>query len=179
MPVARPYPAVHKGGISAVAIATPEKTVPFSFLHCSNIPAKPPNRAIMTSKIVGLVLARSSVGLLRFRGVIRKYRSDTTILIETMMRRFLPACFIRLISLMPRPSPRPNIGPIKGEMSMAPIMTGMELIFRPTDAMMIATARIHALGPRNSILPLMALSAASVSICVSMFIISRITLVNF
>ena len=65
------------------------------------------------------------------------------------------------MSLIPRP--RPNIGPIRGDMSMAPMMTGMELTFNPTDAMIMATARIHALGPLKSTLLLMERSAASVS----------------
>ena len=44
-----PYPTVQSGGIRAVAIATPESTVPFSFLVFSNIPAVPPKKAISTS----------------------------------------------------------------------------------------------------------------------------------
>ena len=49
LPQASPYPAVHSGGINAVAMATPEITVPFSFLQSSRIPAKPPKEAISTS----------------------------------------------------------------------------------------------------------------------------------
>ena len=48
-PFARPYPAVQRGGMRAVAIATPESTVPFSFLLISSMPARPPKRAISTS----------------------------------------------------------------------------------------------------------------------------------
>jgi hypothetical protein len=71
------------------------------------------------------------------------------------------------------------MGPIKGDMSMAPMMTGMELTFRPTDAMIIATSRIYALCPWNSIFPLIVFTAASVSICVSVFMTSRIILTSF
>ena len=49
------------------------------------------------------------------------------------------------------PNPSPVIGPIRGEISMAPMMTGMELTLSPTLAMMIATKRIYTLGPRNGI----------------------------
>lgn len=49
LPLASPNPAVQSGGMRAVAMATPEITVPFSFLHCSNMPAAPPNNAISTS----------------------------------------------------------------------------------------------------------------------------------
>ena len=148
-PPASPYPAVQSGGISAVAIATPENTVPFSLRHCSTIPANPPNKAISTSYIVGFVLARSSVGLLRLSGVMRKYRNDAIRLIVTMTRRFLPEDFNSLTSFTPRPSPSPKIGPISGEMSIAPITTGIEFTLSPTEAMIVAMARIHALGPRK------------------------------
>ena len=50
-------------------------------------------------------------------------------------------------------------------MSIAPIMTGMEFTLRPTDAMMIAIARIQAFGPRKYMLLRIAFSAEVVSIC--------------
>ena len=39
---------------------------------------------------------------------------------------------------MPTAKPIPMIGPIKGEMSMAPIITAVELTFKPNEAMKIA-----------------------------------------
>jgi hypothetical protein len=39
------------------------------------------------------------------------------------------------------------MGPITGEINMAPMMTGMELTFKPTEAMMIAQARMNTLVP--------------------------------
>jgi hypothetical protein len=59
---------------------------------------------------------------------------------------------------------------MRGDMSMAPMITGVELTLRPIEAMTIAMARIHALGPLNSIFFLMDLSADSVSRCASMFV---------
>ena len=47
--LAIPNPAVHKGGIRAVAIATPGRMFPLSLEAMATIPAAPPNRAIRTS----------------------------------------------------------------------------------------------------------------------------------
>ena len=41
------------------------------------------------------------------------------------------------------------MGPITGEMSIAPIITAVELTLRPTDAMIMEKARIQTLGPRK------------------------------
>ena len=51
------------------------------------------------------------------------------------------------MSLIPNERPIPKIGPISGDMSMAPMMTGIELMLSPMDAMIIENARIHAFGP--------------------------------
>ena len=58
--VAKPYPAVQIGGINAVAMATPGITLPFRLVLIAIMPAKPPNKAIRTSYIVGLVRANNS-----------------------------------------------------------------------------------------------------------------------
>ena len=61
LPFAIENPQVHKGGIRAVAIATPGITVfTLSSLVCPMIPASPPKNAIRTSKNVGDVLASNS-----------------------------------------------------------------------------------------------------------------------
>ena len=44
--------------------------------------------------------------------------------------------------------PSPSIGPIRGEINMAPITTGVELAFKPTDAINIEQTKIHAVVPR-------------------------------
>ena len=66
LPLAIEYPQVHRGGISAVAIATPGTTVPnFSSLVCPMIPVNLPKKAMSTSKKLGDVLAiNSDVGSL-------------------------------------------------------------------------------------------------------------------
>jgi hypothetical protein len=39
------------------------------------------------------------------------------------------------------------MGPINGEMSIAPIITAVEFIFNPTEATKIANIKIHKLVP--------------------------------
>ena len=59
--MANPNPTVHSGGISAVAIATPKITlamVPFFALAMTN--AKPPKKAIKTSRISGFTRPNNS-----------------------------------------------------------------------------------------------------------------------
>ena len=55
------------------------------------------------------------------------------------------------------------IGPIRGEMSMAPMMTAVEFTFRPSEAMKMAKIRIHKFAPLNST-PLRMDSMASCSL---------------
>ena len=84
-------------------------------------------------------------------------------LITTITTKFLKESLTREVSLIPTPRPKPRIGPITGEMSIAPMITGMELRLRPTAAMMIAQKRMNTLGPRNAIPPRMRWIAASTS----------------
>ena len=53
----------------------------------------------------------------------------------------------RLMSLIPTAKPMPMMGPIKGEMSMAPMMTAVELTFRPNEAMKMANINIQSCAP--------------------------------
>ena len=50
-------------------------------------------------------------------------------------------------SAIPIPKPIPMIGPISGEMSMAPIMTAVELTLSPKEATKIARISIHKGAP--------------------------------
>ena len=63
--------------------------------------------------------------------------------------RFLRERFRRSKSWIPTPRPSPIIGPISGEMSMAPIITAVELVLRPSDAISIAITRITMFVPRK------------------------------
>ena len=53
-------------------------------------------------------------------------------------------------SAVPTAKPIPMIGPISGEMSMAPIMTAVELTLSPKEAMKIARISIHKVAPWKS-----------------------------
>ena len=59
--MAIPYPAVQRGGINAVAMATPGITFPLDLVELAMIPAKPPKKAIRTSYTVGWVRASNSL----------------------------------------------------------------------------------------------------------------------
>ena len=50
-------------------------------------------------------------------------------------------------SAIPTANPIPMIGPISGEMSMAPIMTAVELTLSPKEATKIARISIHKGAP--------------------------------
>lgn len=43
--------------------------------------------------------------------------------------------------------PIPKIGPINGEINMAPITTAVEFAFNPTDATNMEQIKIHAVAP--------------------------------
>lgn len=62
---------------------------------------------------------------------------------------FLRLCFKREKSCMPMLKPIPMIGPMSGEMSIAPIITGILLVLSPTDAMMIANIKTNSCDPLN------------------------------
>ena len=66
---------------------------------------------------------------------------------DIITSRFLNADLIRGVSLVPRPRPMPIIGPISGDTSIAPMITAVELTFRPTEASTIAHTRIQTFGP--------------------------------
>ena len=51
---------------------------------------------------------------------------------------------------MPMPRPTPMIGPMSGEINIAPMITAVLLTFSPMDAMKMARMRIHTLNPLKS-----------------------------
>lgn len=46
------------------------------------------------------------------------------------------------------------MGPIKGEISIAPIITALEFTFKPTEATTIAQAKIYKYDPRKEMFAL-------------------------
>ena len=140
---------MHKGGIKAVAIDTPGITLLFSFLVPATIPANPPNKAMNTSHIVGVVLANSS-DFASWIGEMQKYKNETLILIIAATMKFFVAFLISSMSYIPIPSPIPIIGPMIGEISIAPITTAAEFTFKPIEAMKIAKIKTQRFVPLNS-----------------------------
>jgi len=60
--------------------------------------------------------------------------------------------------------PIPKIGPIKGDISMAPITTAVEFAFNPIEATKTAKTRIQAVAPLNGISAIIAEIVASWSV---------------
>ena len=75
---------------------------------------------------------------------IEKNRKEVTILSPIMIPKFLKELLSVSISLIPTDNPIPKIGPIKGDISMAPITTAVELTFNPIEAITMEKIRIHA-----------------------------------
>ena len=110
------------------------------------IPAIPPNRAIITSQIVGLVRAIISEVAVS-SGEIIKYRVEVTRLIITCVPNLPRAFFSIARSRTASEYPIVKIPLIRGEISIAPIITAVELTFRPIEAMRIAIISIHIFVP--------------------------------
>ena len=85
-----------------------------------------------------------------------------------VIRKLFNERFISSKSFRPTDKPTPMIGPINGEINMAPIITAVELTFNPSDAMKMAKIRIHKLAPLNST-PLRIESTVSSSLSLSFF----------
>ena len=60
--------------------------------------------------------------------------------------------------------PKPKIGPISGEISIAPITTGIELALRPIDATKIEQIKIQAVAPLIEISSLIEFKVDSLSV---------------
>ena len=67
-----------------------------------------------------------------------------------VIRKLFKERFISSKSFIPTESPTPIIGPINGEINIAPIITAVEFTFNPNDAIKMANIRIHRLAPLNS-----------------------------
>ena len=117
-----------------------------------------------TSYMVGFVLARSSVGSSNDNGLKTKNIVEAIILMPVIRNRLVKDFLSSAVSLIPNARPTPIIGPISGEISIAPIITGMELTLSPTLAITMAMARIHTLGPLKATFETMADCAEAMSI---------------
>ena len=100
-----------------------------------------------------------------------KYTVDVMTLIMVIIKRFLNDLRRRSVSLIPNARPIPIIGPISGDISIAPITTGMEFTFKPTLAITVANIRIQTLLPLNSMLEVIWLFADWMSMLSAKFTI--------
>ena len=83
-------------------------------------------------------------------GLTRKKMVAVVTLNKVVIKKLFKDRFINSKSFNPTESPTPMIGPISGEMSMAPIITAVEFTFNPNEAMNMANIRIQRLAPLNS-----------------------------
>ena len=73
--------------------------------------------------------------------------------------------FLRVsISLTAMDIPIPKIGPIKGEISIAPMTTAVEFAFKPTEATKMEQIKIQAVAPLKDISAFIASIVASRSV---------------
>ena len=135
-------------------------TLFFSFREPARIPVNPPNNATNTSRNVGFVLANNSLPASSI-GEIRKYSAEDATAMPVATPKLTKDFRTVAASLIPTPSPKPMIGPINGEISMAPMTTAVESTFRPMLAITIENTKIQTLNPRNSMSFLMPSMVAS------------------
>ena len=138
----------------AVAMATPGMTFPLSLMLRATMPAAPPMKAMSTSKSVGEMRASSSDPA-SWKGETRKNRQAVRMLSRVATARWVKALRSRSRSLVPMASPMAMMGPMRGEMSMAPMMTAVEFTLSPREAMKVAKMRIQSDAPRKLALALM------------------------
>ena len=135
---------MQSGGIKAVAIATPAIVlVCLLLLLIAIINANPPAIAIKTSRTSGAVLANNS-GVSALNSGIKKNVNEVAKLKPIITPKLIKERFRVSISLIPIDSPIPRIGPINGDISIAPITTAVELTFNPIDAINMENTNTQA-----------------------------------
>ena len=70
---------------------------------------------------------------------------DTARLMKTAKKKFLSDRMSNCLLWMANEKPTPSIGDIKGEISMAPIITAVEFVSRPMDASTVEQTSIQRL----------------------------------
>ena len=78
---------------------------------------------------------------------LKKKMYAVRILKTTITKKFTKEFFSVSISLVAIEKPSPRIGPNSGEINIAPITTGVESAFKPTDAISIEQISIQAVVP--------------------------------
>ena len=100
-----------------------------------------------------------------FSGKKEKNKNAVKTLKNTITKKFNVDFFKVSISFIAIAKPKPSIGPINGEISIAPITTGMEFAFKPTDATKIEQINIQAVAPCIEISDLIDEIVESLSVC--------------
>jgi hypothetical protein len=124
-------------------------------------------KAISTSLISGLTRASNSEDSSR-RGKIQKNRNAVTTDKPTITIKFLSDRFNRSMSFVAKEKPKPKIGPISGDINMAPITTAVELAFKPIEAIKIEQINIQEVCPLKGISAMIDSLVACISVLVRM-----------
>ena len=115
-------------------MATPGITLLFSFREPAKIPVSPPKNATITSRNVGVVRDNNSLPA-SLMGLIKKYKAEERMAMPVATPKLPNDRLTKSRLFTPTPSPTPMMGPIKGEINMAPITTAVEFTLRPMEAM--------------------------------------------
>ncbi len=118
------------------------------FLVRAIIRAKPPKNAISTSRISGFVRAKSSEDS-SLSGNNQKNRNAVSTLKRIITPKLINDFLSVSMSFMATDNPIPKIGPISGEISMAPMTTAVEFALSPIEATKIEQIKIQAVAPLN------------------------------
>ena len=110
------------------------------------ISAKPPKKAINISLISGSTLPISSL-VSACKGKNLKNKKAVNKLNINIVPKLITDFLSVSISFVAMENPSPKIGPINGEISMAPITTAVESALRPTEHTKIEQTKIHAVAP--------------------------------
>ena len=114
------------------------------------IKAKPPKKAINTSRISGCTRPKSSE-VSSLKGKNLKNKKAVNKLSTIIIAKFINERFKVSISLIAIDKPTPKIGPISGEINMAPITTAVLFAFNPIEATNIEHTKIQAVAPLKGI----------------------------
>ena len=145
-------------------MATPKITLAMvPFFVRAMINAKPPKKAMSTSRISGFVRAKSSEDSSR-NGKSQKNKNAVSTLSKIMTPKLISDFFKVSISLIATDRPIPKIGPISGLINMAPMTTAVELALSPIEATKMEQIKIHAVAPLNGISRTMASMVLSRSV---------------
>ena len=130
-----PNPTTHKGGINATAIDTPgiEVTTPLIGRQIAIAPMAPEKSATPKSNVFGCTRAKISL-VASLKGNVKISNMAKLIATEQLKARLAIALANKIKSPAANDKPSERIGPIKGEINIAPIITAGLLSTKPNVA---------------------------------------------